>query len=152
MFHVGDVIRMLRRERHMTQGKLASAANMRPNTLSDLERDPAKARIETLERVARALGTSVADLYSRLDDMRDARKDTHPDESMGRYNPAHSSLHIMLEEMLCRDTELARYITAIIVSLHATCFNSSASHGIGESNYTRLHGRPRITVIDAAKK
>lgn len=66
-WHIGNVIEQIRTEKGMTQAELAAKAKVRPNTLGDLENRRKKSRIETLERVAEALDTTVGDLYCELD-------------------------------------------------------------------------------------
>jgi len=70
-WHVGDVIRKLRLAKHWNQTKLGVAANpdepMDKGTISRLELGGEDAvTTDTLKRVARALGYSLADLYAAI--------------------------------------------------------------------------------------
>jgi transcriptional regulator with XRE-family HTH domain len=57
-----DRIRQLRTERGFSQAKLAVMAGMDPATLNRLEQSKGNPNLRTLERVAEALGVSVAEL------------------------------------------------------------------------------------------
>lgn len=70
-WHVGDVIRKLRQAKRLNQTKLGVAANpdepMDKGTISRLEVGGEDAvTTDTLKRVARALGYSLADLYAAV--------------------------------------------------------------------------------------
>jgi len=56
-------IRQLRKERGLSQAKLAVMADMDPATLNRLERGTGNPNLNTLERVADALGVEVADFF-----------------------------------------------------------------------------------------
>jgi transcriptional regulator with XRE-family HTH domain len=58
-------IRELRKERGLSQVKLAVMADMDPATLNRLERGTGNPNLKTLERVADALGVEVADLLPK---------------------------------------------------------------------------------------
>ncbi len=58
-------IRQLRRERGLSQAKLAVKAGMDPATLNRLERGKGNPNLQTLERVAKALDVEVADLFPK---------------------------------------------------------------------------------------
>jgi transcriptional regulator with XRE-family HTH domain len=60
-----DRIRQLRRERGLSQVKLAVMADMDPATLNRLERGTGNPNLKTLERVADALGVEVADFFPK---------------------------------------------------------------------------------------
>jgi transcriptional regulator with XRE-family HTH domain len=61
-----DRIRQLRKERGLSQVKLAVMADMDPATLNRLERGTGNPNIKTLERVADALGVEVADFFPKV--------------------------------------------------------------------------------------
>lgn len=58
-----SAIRNLRNAKGMTQGELAEAARIRPNTLSEALNEKTSPRLETLEAVACALGVPVWRLF-----------------------------------------------------------------------------------------
>lgn len=58
-------IRQLRKERGLSQAKLAVMADMDPATLNRLERGTGNPNLKTLERVADALGVEVADFFPK---------------------------------------------------------------------------------------
>src|SRR5215217_8503806 len=58
-------IRQLRKERGLSQAKLAVMADMDPATLNRLERGTGNPNLKTMERVADALGVEVADLLPK---------------------------------------------------------------------------------------
>lgn len=59
-WHIGDVIRKMRAVRNMKQAPLAKKANVRPNTLSKIERFGTAANYQagTIESLAAALDTT----------------------------------------------------------------------------------------------
>jgi transcriptional regulator with XRE-family HTH domain len=59
-------IRQLRKERGLSQVKLAVMADMDPATLNRLERGTGNPNLRTLERVAQALGVEVAELLPKV--------------------------------------------------------------------------------------
>jgi transcriptional regulator with XRE-family HTH domain len=58
----GDKIRRIRLVRGLTQTQLGKLCGMADSQVGTYERDEAKARPETLKRIADALGVSVDDL------------------------------------------------------------------------------------------
>lgn len=66
VFHIGDVVRKLRRESGRTLVQLSESAGVSKTTLSELERKGQNFERETLRKVARALGTDEATLYELL--------------------------------------------------------------------------------------
>jgi len=59
---VGERIRALRTARKLTQEQLAYRAGVSVGTIARIERGATRPTLETLERLARALDVSVADL------------------------------------------------------------------------------------------
>ena len=102
-WHIGNVIERVRTEKGMNQAELAAKAGVRPNTLGDLENRRKNTRLETLERVAGALGTTVGDLYCELDE---TVRQRHPKSADGAAsmcpanNPGHLPYHQGLEKIL----------------------------------------------------
>jgi transcriptional regulator with XRE-family HTH domain len=58
-------IRQLRKERGLSQARLAVMADMDPATLNRLERGTGNPNLKTLERVADALGVEIADFFPK---------------------------------------------------------------------------------------
>jgi transcriptional regulator with XRE-family HTH domain len=72
-------IRQLRKERGLSQAKLAVMADMDPATLNRLERGTGNPNLKTLERVAGALGVEVVDLFPKAQ-RRSSREPSFNDE------------------------------------------------------------------------
>lgn len=61
---IGQRVRELRMSRTLSQARLAKDAELSQRAVSDLERGRFTASLETLEKLARALGCGVSDLVS----------------------------------------------------------------------------------------
>lgn len=61
-----EEVRRLRRERGLSQAKLAALADLDPSTVSQIETGARQANARTLERIAGALGAEVADLFPKV--------------------------------------------------------------------------------------
>lgn len=59
-------LRRLRRAQKMTQEQLANAAGLRQALISELELGKLDVRIDTLSRLATALGSSMAELFDEV--------------------------------------------------------------------------------------
>jgi transcriptional regulator with XRE-family HTH domain len=67
IYHVvGEAIHIRRRRIRMSQEKLAEKANLNRNYVGEVERAEKSITLETLERVAKALGVRVRDLLGDL--------------------------------------------------------------------------------------
>jgi transcriptional regulator with XRE-family HTH domain len=66
--HIGQVIRAIREARKATLEEIAFAADTNASNLSRIERGVQGYSAETLERIANALGVTVAELHLRVDD------------------------------------------------------------------------------------
>jgi transcriptional regulator with XRE-family HTH domain len=66
VFHLGDVVRKLRRAQGLTLIELSGRADVSKTTLSELERKGRNFERLTLTKIAGALGVSEADLYDAL--------------------------------------------------------------------------------------
>lgn len=60
----GSRLRLLRVQKQMTQDQLADSANLSVDFLSLIERGKNSPSFESLEKLARALGVSVKDLFN----------------------------------------------------------------------------------------
>ena len=65
--HIGQVIREIREARKATLEDIAFAANTNASNLSRIERGRQGYSAETLERIAQALGVTVAELHLRAE-------------------------------------------------------------------------------------
>ncbi|WP_394375152.1 helix-turn-helix domain-containing protein [Stutzerimonas frequens] len=65
--HIGQVIYALRQERHLTQEHLALEVETATSNLSRIERGKSKPSIALLERLAKALGTSITAIYAQVE-------------------------------------------------------------------------------------
>jgi transcriptional regulator with XRE-family HTH domain len=63
---VGETIRTRRRRAHLSQEKLAEKTDLNRNYIGEIERAEKNITLETLEKIAKALGVRVCDL---LDDL-----------------------------------------------------------------------------------
>ncbi|PLZ00070.1 XRE family transcriptional regulator [Burkholderia sp. WAC0059] len=57
-------VRRLRKEKELTQEKLAEAAGLHPNYISSVERGERNISIGNIERIAKALGVTMAELVA----------------------------------------------------------------------------------------
>lgn len=67
MFGLGDVVRKLRTGRGWTLVELSQTSGVDKNTISDLERGVTKPTQPTLDKIGRAFGLTVAELYAQVD-------------------------------------------------------------------------------------
>ena len=63
--HVGDRIRLLRRELGLSQGELARRAGINRSYLSMVENGKSSPTLDVAERLARAMEMNVSDLFAR---------------------------------------------------------------------------------------
>ncbi len=59
-------LRRIRKEKQLTQEKVAEAADLHPNYISSVERAERNISICNIERIAHALGVSMADLVAEV--------------------------------------------------------------------------------------
>ncbi len=59
-------LRRIRKEKQLTQEKVAEAAALHPNYISSVERAERNISICNIERIAHALGVSMADLVAEV--------------------------------------------------------------------------------------
>lgn len=70
VFHIGDVVRKLRKERDISLIEFAALTGLDKGTISELERGKSNPKAETLEAAAKGLGLSdTGALYARLRDL-----------------------------------------------------------------------------------
>lgn len=65
---IGDTLRKLRKDKHLTQSALAAAADLQQGFISDLEHNRKEPGARTLVLIARALQVSVSALLGTGDD------------------------------------------------------------------------------------
>jgi len=63
---VGENIHTIRRRAHLSQEQLAEKADLTTNYIGEIERAEKKITLETLEKIAGALGVHVRDLVGEL--------------------------------------------------------------------------------------
>jgi transcriptional regulator with XRE-family HTH domain len=66
--NVGQQIRLLRDQRHLTQDELARTSGLSRNTLSLLERGKTSPTVSTLKRLASALGVDINAFFNPIDE------------------------------------------------------------------------------------
>ncbi len=64
----GVAVRELRREMHISQEDFAERAGLHRTYISDLERGKRNVSLENIEKLAKALNLSIADLMKRVRD------------------------------------------------------------------------------------
>jgi transcriptional regulator with XRE-family HTH domain len=120
-FHIGNLIEKIRSERGMKQAELAAQAHMRPNTLGDLENQRKNSKVETLEKVATALGFTVGELYCELDQELRARYPKQASQAASDTclcsDQMHRKLQVMLDDILHGSKFFCHGIVADVVSL-----------------------------------
>jgi transcriptional regulator with XRE-family HTH domain len=78
-----EELRRLRREKNLSQAKLAALADLDPSTVNQLETGTRRANMRTLEKLAGVLGVEVADFFPKdqaplpLEDGRPSLKELH---------------------------------------------------------------------------
>jgi len=78
-----EELRRLRREKKLSQAKLAALADLDPSTVNQLETGTRRANMRTLEKLADVLGVEVADFFPKdqaplpLEDGRPSLKELH---------------------------------------------------------------------------
>lgn len=65
-WHVGDVVRKLRDERHWNQDRLAKAAGIHKTTVVRVEQNVGGVTRESYEKIATALKLSLGELFSMV--------------------------------------------------------------------------------------
>ena len=63
---LGKQIRFYRRLNRLTQEKLAEKAELAPSYVSDVERGRVNISVDALQRIARAMGISLRDLFDKV--------------------------------------------------------------------------------------
>ena len=97
----GERVRDLRRRHHLTQAELAEMTALTPGQVSRIELGAREPRFATVERIARALGVEIRDLFDRNADV-------------PRKPPSVSPAFAGLEEL---DPKAARAVAACLRSL-----------------------------------
>jgi transcriptional regulator with XRE-family HTH domain len=99
MAPVGDIVRDARRRTGLTQAQLASAAGTTQSAIARLETPGANPRLETLERVLRAMGFSL-ELTAAFPDVDERQIIDHlrltPAERLTRFEAERKSLGRLL--------------------------------------------------------
>lgn len=63
----GELVRRLRQERGYSQEEFSFRARLHQTYLSSVERGERNVTIQTADRIAKALGTTLADLFAELE-------------------------------------------------------------------------------------
>lgn len=92
---IGEAIKQLRLERGATQEDVALEAGTNAGNLSRIERCQQQPALELVEKIAAALGMTVADLYTYT-------ADQQPKTIKGKVNPKDSSENISNAALLFR--------------------------------------------------
>lgn len=76
-WHVGDVVRKLRERRRWNQARLGKESGLNIGSVVSVEKN-ANTKRETLEKVARGLGVSVAALYALVPTLEESQRADRP--------------------------------------------------------------------------
>ena len=71
----GELVRRLRQERGYSQEEFSFRVGLHQTYISSVERGERNVTIQTADRIAKALGTTLADLFGELEQ----RSDSHDD-------------------------------------------------------------------------
>lgn len=139
-FRLGARIRAVRKERGLTLDVLGQLAGVTRSFLSQVENDISAPSIETLRKIARALGTPV---FALVEDHRDHRKVVRKQDRK-RIRAPHSPVEY---ELLSPD--LRRNMEVIMMELEPGQASSPVPAGHrGEECATILGGKARVQVGD----
>ncbi|KKM24369.1 hypothetical protein LCGC14_1605780 [marine sediment metagenome] len=139
-FRLGARIRAVRKERGLTLDVLGQLAGVTRSFLSQVENDISAPSIETLRKIARALGTPV---FALVEDHRDHRKVVRKQDRK-RIRAPHSPVEY---ELLSPD--LRRNMEVIMMELEPGQASSPVPVGHrGEECATILGGKARVQVGD----
>jgi len=101
---IGERIRAVRNERHLTVRQLAKSAGVSPAHISQVERDITDPSLDSLRHIARALGVPLFDLFQQPEDSgvavvrSDARMQTrtpHGELVYSRLSPGFGRLEVL---------------------------------------------------------
>lgn len=139
-FRLGARIRAVRKERGLTLDALGQLVGVTRSFLSQVENDISAPSIETLRKIARALGTPV---FALVEDHRDHRKVVRKQDRR-RIRAPHSPVEY---ELLSPD--LRRNMEVIMMELEPGQASSPVPVGHrGEECATILGGKARVEVGD----
>ena len=68
----GELVRHLRQEKGYSQEEFSFRVGLHQTYISSVERGERNVTIQTADRIAKALGTTLADLFGRLDQTSDS--------------------------------------------------------------------------------
>lgn len=126
LFDVGGLVRALRESKGIKgEEKIKKHLHTDKDTLSRIERT-SRFDTEILERIAKALGTSIAELYAARDAIRLA--EASQARAAGAYvcpDPKHEILHRWLDELLARSPAARAGIIANIGLMYAAITRGS---------------------------
>lgn len=94
--HIGQVIREIREARKATLEDVAFAANTNASNLSRIERGRQGYSAETLERIAQALGVTVAELHLRAETAAGVGQKSAPGNPSQRATSALTAKYVAL--------------------------------------------------------
>jgi len=117
VFHLGDVVRKLRRDQGLTLVALSVSAGVSKTTLSELERKGRNFERATLVKIAAALGVSEADLYDGLRERQQAAGGDSPtrkeDDGEAGAEPDQPDVEQEVAQSMPDDAQVHGMITAL---------------------------------------
>ena len=130
---LGPRLRALRRARHLTLRAVAEEAGITESFLSQVERDVASPSIATVQRIARALGLTIAELFSE-------RPSSHLVRRAARGRIAYPGLRAVDEFLTSAPNGRLQVILSTIES----------GGGTGEEPYTHDSDEEVVIVLEGS--
>lgn len=76
---LGEHLRLIRKQNKLTLKNLSQLADLSVPYLSDMERGVVNPSVDTLQKVAKAYGMKVSDLFIGVENMGDSKPETYPE-------------------------------------------------------------------------
>lgn len=129
---LGERIRELRKDKKLTLVEIAQKTGIAQATLSRIETGTMTGTVESHARIADAIGISLADLYSGLDERESA---THHHKKDEELKFTHHSSHLQIELLTSESSK--KKITPYLITLQAGAQTSSetAERGVEKFFY-----------------
>lgn len=70
---ISEAVRMVRKERGISQSKLSERSGVPQTSISDIEHARYSPRLDQVSRIARAFGMEVGDLLQRVPEIKEAK-------------------------------------------------------------------------------
>ncbi len=139
---LGERIRELRKEKKLTLVEIAQKTGIAQATLSRIETGTMTGTVESHSRIADAIGISLAELYSGIDERESA---THHRKKEDEPKVTHHGPHLQIELLTSESSK--KKITPYLITLHAGAQSSpeSAERGVEKFFYV-LEGEVKAVL------